>query len=336
MFGENLTSSALIWPSNLAKCVDDTFQSIMAQAGSSCRPMVCLTTKNFPPEFENVFRARSQSPKQNTAAEKVMITGNDRRERVMHDSGEYMYSGSAGIGLLRMEFNGAPFTGTATMIAGGNCLLTCAHNVVDYDVLTKEFVYATNGWFDLRNNKAGSGSTLIKRYQVTKVAVYPQYFKEPTSHSGFDLALCWIHVPKDDHTIKGLCPKHRMPIPLAKLYVARRVAMVGFPGEHKGEKWGMVGVIPSEKSDDWSLPKDEEQEILVYDFIDTSPGQSGSPVMDSDGSYSFVLGVHTGGSDSRKKNWATYLTQAKLEWIAENVGSPWKVMRDYNTLYLHY
>ena len=301
----------------------------MAEAVGSYS-IVSLTSKKFPSEFENVFVPRSQSPQQNIAAEKVLVTGADRRQRT--DCGRDKYPG---IGLLRMEFNETYFTGTATIIAKGSCVLTCAHNVVEYDVTTKEFVYATHAWFELRKNEVGSGSVLNKRYKVTKIAVYPLYFEDPTSGSGFDLALCWIHVPKDDHTVKELYSKYEMPIPLATAYAATSAAVVGFPGEHSGEKWGMESKVPKENIKDWIFGFDEkinEKEIFVYKFIDTSPGQSGSPVMGM--KPSDVLGVHTGGSASLKKNWATAITSAKLQWIADSLGSPWSVSNDYKTLYL--
>ena len=84
-----------------------------------------------------------------------------------------------GIGLLCMEFNETYFTGTATIITKGSCVLTCVHNVVEHDVTTKEFVYATHAWFELRKNKVGSASVLNKRYKVTKIAVYPLYLRTP-------------------------------------------------------------------------------------------------------------------------------------------------------------
>lgn len=314
----------------------------MARAAGSTS-IVSLTSKEFPSEFENVFVARNQSSKQNFAAEKVMITGADRRRRIMADysgfnNGTGFKGEFPGIGLLRMEFNGTPFTGTASMIANGSCLLTCAHNVVEYDATAKEFVYATSVWFELRNNNARSGSALIKRYKVTKIAVYPPYFKDPTSESGFDLALCWIHAPRDDSTVKQLYSGkswYDMPNPVAGSYLTLLAAVVGFPGEHRGEKWGMVAAVPGDKSKDWSFPiwqKSDGREILEYKFIDTSPGQSGSPVMAM--KPRDIIGVHTGGSASLKKNWATYITPAKLRWIVGLLGGSWDLTDFYGTLFL--
>lgn len=49
---------------------------------ASAPSVVHLTTKEFPSEFENVFCPRNQSPKQNAAAEKVLVAGADRRQRI--------------------------------------------------------------------------------------------------------------------------------------------------------------------------------------------------------------------------------------------------------------
>ena len=51
-------------------------------------------------------------------------------------------------------------------------------------------------------------------------------------------------------------------------------------------------------------------EILVYQSIDTSLGQSGSLLMGM--GPRIVIGVHNAGSASLKKNCATYITPAKL------------------------
>ena len=318
----------------------------MMATSASAPSVVHLTTKEFPPEFENVFHPRNQSPKQNAAAEKVIVAGADRRQRIMTGDppalNGFLYadrvSGFPFIGLLRMEFNGTCSMGTATVIAGGSCLLTCAHNVVDYDETTKKFVNPTSVWFELRENKPESGSVLTKRYKVTQTAVYPRYFEDPSSASGFDLALCWIDVPEGDHTVKQLYSKYRSPGPLSGFYGAYHVALVGFPGEHEGEKWGMVGEVPDSKREDWDFGPDPEKyktkgkEILVYDFVDTSPGQSGSPVMGRESSH--ILGVHTGGKASLKKNWATYISPAKLKWIADALGPSWTTYNDCGTLSL--
>ena len=125
-------------------------------------------------------------------------------------------------------------------------------------------------------------------------------------------------------------------VPIAGGFSTNIVGLVGFPGEYKGEKWGMESNIPSDKNEEWHFNEEdwEKKEILVYNFVDSSPGQSGSPIFG--GEFNCILGVHTGGSASLKKNWGTYITPTKLRWIANTLGSPWRIIYDYSTLYLHY
>lgn len=100
----------------------------------------------------------------------------------------------------------------------------------------------------------------------------------------------------------------------------------------------MVRKVPRDKREDWNYVPNEfnqkeidEREILMYDYIDTGPGQSGSPVMAAQQPH--ILGVHTGGSASRKKSWGTYITPAKLKWIVSSLGDPWNIGNDWGTLY---
>lgn len=276
----------------------------------------------FPPAFENCFRGRGQ-----LMGEKVMTKGKDRRQRIPAAQGcdwfEYQYPD---IGLLRMAFNGKCSTGTATLIAGGTCLLTCAHNVVDYDPTAnnEKFTMAEGIWFEIRNNNPEEmkkedpkdWSTEIARYTVNinTIAVHDLYYSYPNSYSGFDLALCWIDVPEKDTTLRNdsySCSSY----PVAVTDWDSKASVVGFPGEYEGEKWGMVGSVDIGKYHNRVKPG-QEMEILLYDEIDTTEGQSGSPVMLGIGD---IIGVHTGGNEVKGKNWATLINTAKLEWIEKKI-----------------
>ena len=90
----------------------NTVAGKMAQANSASST-VYLTMKEFPPKFESEYCVRNQSSKQNLAAERVMVAGADRRQRIMADYTEpksgIETQGFPGIGLLRTEFNGTCF-----------------------------------------------------------------------------------------------------------------------------------------------------------------------------------------------------------------------------------
>ena len=277
-----------------------------------------LELKEFPAKYEAVYVPRDES------AEKLLIPGHDRRRRMRAD--EY-----PDIGRLWVEINGKLGYGTATMIANRSCVLTCAHNVIEHDGTNDKFIDHTKAWFELRENKRFRRSAMIKQYNVTKIFVHPSYRNNPTTVSGFDLALCLIQVPEDDRTVKERYSMYEMPIPVVKQNAAiSSAAVVGFPCEHKGEKWGMVADVPQENIKDWIL--NGNREIFEYNFIDTSEGQSGGPLLR--GNSNEIIGVHTGGKVSLGKNWATAITSAKLQWIANCLGEPWRVGGDSNALYL--
>lgn len=119
------------------------------------------------------------------------------------------------------------------------------------------------------------------------------------------------------------------------------VAVVGFPAKAQnrnvgGEKWGMTAMVPMEQRKDFKKQRD----LLTYNFIDTSEGQSGSPMIHimgqgSDTEYQCeIFGVHTGGNNIRKENYATFITYEKLEWIVRHLGNPWKINSKGDQMYL--
>ena len=238
--------------------------------------------------------------------------------------------GYPGVGLLRVEFKDQQFVGTATMIADGSCLLTCAQNVVECDTV-KEPIFADSLWFELWTE-----STFIQKYKIIRKEVYPLYFLDPTSDSGFDLALCWIDVPKNDHTIAELHKTTDIPIPTVRISdLTGKISVVGFCGECEGKKLALDVEIPSDKRNDWTYsllcnPK----RILTYDSIDTVPGQSGSPIMHLGKESCEIIGVHTGGSEIYKRKWGTFITPDKLTWIVKCLGGPWIIAGDSNHYYL--
>ena len=346
---------------------------------ASSFPIPPLAMDDFPSKFANVYRPRQLSLSQSAASEFKDVAVADTNEEVCvvdpnakidhreyiqistedidgqsvltqaASCNDYHSSGYPHIGLLRMDFNGQIYCGTATMIADGRCLLTCAHNVVDYNKnADPEPMNAKNIWFELRKNGASSleSSSLMKQYKIRKMEVHPKYFENPCPASGFDLALCWIDVPENDQHLETMTSTGIFPTLAAgaRYFTDNcKVAVVGFPVQaHNqnvgGEKWGMAAKVPMEQRKVFS--DNDQKDFLGYDFIDTSAGQSGSPMIHimgqgSDSEYQCeIFGVHTGGSDVRKENYATLITCEKLEWIVQHLGSPWKINSKGDQMYL--
>ena len=76
-------------------------------------------------------------------------------------------------------------------------------------------------------------------------------------------------MPIDDDILQK---QGRTTNPLSGAYSTTTVAVVGFPEEHKDEKWGMTVDVSCDKREEWE--ERDNKEILVYDFIDTSPARS--------------------------------------------------------------
>ena len=288
---------------------------------------VPLIPMNFPFEFKDVYRdpfEHSPEERQRVAHsdEKLLIPGVDRRERIKADGNNS--GGYAAVGVLRMNINGEFFTGSASLIADGSFILTCAHNLVEFDttiVPPKLSVKAKHAWFEIRQNciDRDRGSLLKNIYNVSVYWVHPEYSQHPVSESGFDIALCKIDVPDGDPVIQQIRENYGLLTPtfFSGASDIRQLAIVGYPAEKKGDKWGMVVDVPDDKKFEWLNGNSRQRDLLVYDFIDTSPGQSGCPIISNPGK---IVGVHTGGKAALLKNWGTYVSPAKLHWINKVLG----------------
>jgi len=88
--------------------------------------------------------------------------------------------------------------------------------------------------------------------------------------------------------------------------------VIGFPGEKNGEIWGMKGI--QDKSNE---PIAIAKNVITYKNIDTSAGQSGSPIILNDNKS--IIGIHVAGDQPSKINYGTLLTDEKYIWISNIV-----------------
>ena len=91
------------------------------------------------------------------------------------------------------------------------------------------------------------------------------------------------------------------------------VAVIGFPAEKKGQMWGH-GVVLKENP----LEKINNGTMLSYD-IQTTGGQSGSPILRSEGDGAFIVGIHTTGG--LVKNSGVKMSAKKTRWVKQCVES---------------
>ena len=71
------------------------------------------------------------------------------------------------------------------------------------------------------------------------------------------------------------------------------------------------------------MVQERDGKVITYRSIDTTPGQSGSAIHAGDaeaGMNTYIVGVHTGGDETEKQNWGTFLTQEHLLWLFNQMG----------------
>ena len=137
-----------------------------------------LMTKPFPESLEGSFY-QAREPVKDQRNRRARPERVDNQQRIpAEDLFGYAFPQT---GLLRIEFDSIEpsqhFTGTATVIARDghhHCLLTCAHNVVEYQSkIQEDAVFANYMWFELRENTNLSGSRLIRRYDIVRIRPCP-------------------------------------------------------------------------------------------------------------------------------------------------------------------
>ena len=153
----------------------------------------------FPAKFENIYTRKTDNAFHKKAQNEKLLTGHngnkiDRRKKVKDQIDDRL------IVLIRMIFDGTPYVGTGTIISNES-ILTCAHNFVDVDPTDKHnYKFADNAWFDMIDCKRNK---LIKRIKIKKFCIYPKYFDNPSSHSGYDIAIGKF----EDDDILNACQK---------------------------------------------------------------------------------------------------------------------------------
>ena len=79
-------------------------------------------------------------------------------------------------------------------------LLTCAHNVMDYNKVSQTRRGLCSLQFGLRENKAlRLGSSLIQQYNTIRTK---EHYDNSMPKSGYDTALCWNDIPENNRTMK--------------------------------------------------------------------------------------------------------------------------------------
>jgi len=243
-------------------------------------------------------------------AESLRTPGVDRRIRITPTLG--FASGS--VGQLVMKFDdGNHYIGTASIIRFSDTsdfLLTCAHNFVitvpgiDGDIPRK----AVSGTFFKGRHDT---TTYRGKFKILRWVVHPKYPQNEIYgwRSGYDIAIAEFDrsAYKDD---KVITQNSSWAIDADKrVKKGATIKIWGYPGEKDGSQYGMQGNVMDLKT------TDKGGKIITYDNLDTTPGQSGSPVAlyDPNADLHIIVGVHVAGTV--EANVGTFMTTEISKWI---------------------
>jgi len=218
------------------------------------------------------------------------------------------------------------FSGSACLVQheGAIILLTCAHNVCQPLKGGHSFSLATKVTFYRGRN----GKDWLSRHQVRFFNVHPHYKKsfeingKHNVYDGVDIAICFL---RWDEELKMLKSKWEVDDNFPRLWTPpnksydfddkMKINVTGYPAESRFSmhQYSMDGHANEIKR---SHTKELNGHILTYKDLDTTKGQSGSPVM----SDNKIVGVHAGCSHKDKVNVATFITSHMLTWIGSSIA----------------
>jgi len=218
------------------------------------------------------------------------------------------------------------FCGSACLVQheGAIILLTCAHNVCQYIKGGRSFRMAKTVTF----YRGRCGDEYLSRHQVRFSHIHPHYkssFEINGKHNiydGVDIAICFL---RWDEELKKLKSKWEMDDNFPRLWTPpnksydfddnMKINVTGYPAESRFSmhQYSMDGHANEIQR---SHTKELNGHILTYKDLDTTKGQSGSPVM----SDNKIVGVHAGSSYKDKVNVATFITSHMLTWIGSSIA----------------
>lgn len=315
----------------------------------------------LPQEYDNVYQSvaadssilinaehKSEEKEHKIIGKDAIIT--DRRTQWTKN---WRRGSHASIGQMHMEWGDKCYVGTGTIISYDDKtktghILTCAHNVYDGD--TKK--YANKLWFSLKDKE----NKLLVRFEINNYYVYPPYLKMPSCSGGADIAICTFIYKDMEHQLKkykqytGYMGENALTACLWTSEIDTvfgqkdrtrfdSFSIVGYPGEKKGELWGQK--IEEYGSSDAKGLKCTAT-LVTYSTVDTTGGQSGSPILCNVGDFGeeggftdkMICGVHTGGSSAQGINFGTRITTDIIEWITKCTGEQYKDKFDQGVWFL--
>lgn len=212
------------------------------------------------------------------------IIGSDGRERITNTKAvPFRY-----IAYIRTNWpNGDQTIGTA-WLCGPSAMMTSAHCV--YDSARGGYAKSIRVW-PARNGSASP----FDSYAVKSVHIAREW--KTTGQQKYDFALMNLKTAIGNRLgYFGVRYKKG-----ASAYDGKHIAIAGYPGEHQYQLWKMGGSVS------------ESTASMLYYKVDTTGGQSGSPVYCRVPSEYYAIGIHGYGGTSQ--NAGVRITRKMFYWI---------------------
>jgi len=228
------------------------------------------------------------------------------------------------IGQLLMEFPDGTYGGTASLVScvvGTSrkwILLSCAHNFCQIKLDIEGYLATFPKKVTFRRGL--DGEDFLSTHEVEKFFLPELYLRnkdkgaETLMSMGVDYAFCTLRGDTsklDDEKLPNLLP---LDVPDADdIDASENISVTGYPGEKNGVMYTMVG-------SPHKIKQKESGAVISYKNINTSKGQSGSPVIQK----GLIKAIHVCGS---WVNFGTIITKSVKEWIryelSVNVAATW-------------
>ncbi len=222
-----------------------------------------------------------------------VVIGSDDRVQVMNTT-EFPWSAIASIRCLG-------YVGTGFFVSPYH-MVTAAH-VVDID---KDGVAEPPSTITVTPGLNGSQQPYCT-LGVTEVTTHPLY---SFSGGGYDIAVLTL-----ENGVGWVTDNFRMQVEDMGDILGRTFTLSGYPGVPKVGPYGTQWTLDN-------LATSELDSLRFLHIIDTSKGQSGSPIFRDYGVDDYrVVGVHVAGDPVAQENWAVHLNQTKFDWIQSVISA---------------
>ena len=207
---------------------------------------------------------------------------------------------------IKTELNNSYSNGTGTIINIKHntvYILTAAHVISRFDKFSAkgDIIKPDNIWCYINN----------KWYHTNICYVYNKYKNDGISQDINDFGIIKLYIP-DSFMFYSVFPK-LVTYNDINNNNNNECFIYGYPGEYINDSTGVAQLYGM--SGNYSLINNNKynNELIYYDNIDTSGGQSGSPIFIYN---NCIIGIHTMGNDfGDNKNYACIFNKNKINWI---------------------